>query len=303
MQLSKSLRSKVVLYNISNGPKIFDLHHNKDQNQDQITVIINDNYVPLYLRDDHIKINNNDCDWNDDACHISIKDLRKNDKKILSLLNEEMDSTYSFKALERKLNIHQQSLTRALKRLRELELIERTYTGYRPIKSKSTFLPDTIRENSQMDEEAEPELSDITKKSRKRFNQLIQISIPIRNNLEQIINQLAGKWFGNLRWFGLIKKETGITLQWIAIDRYSKNNLFQINVNIVSEYVVIECNAVSDKEKIEAMSSSNRIVGEIIKTVQSNLQEECEIPDKFAMPKGYVPNYTDKVKYNYKKNK
>jgi hypothetical protein len=96
----------------------------------------------------------------------------------------------------------------------------------------------------------------------------------------------------------LVKKETGVTLQWIAINKYNnKNKLFQINVNIVSEYVVIECNAVSDKEKIEAMSCSNRIVSEIIKTLQDNLQEECEIPDEFATPKDCVPTYTNKVKH------
>ncbi len=59
------------------------------------------------------------------------------------------------------------------------------------------------------------------KKTKKRFNQLIQIRIPIKNNIELIVNHLIGKWFGNLRWFGLIKKETGFTLQWIAINKYN----------------------------------------------------------------------------------
>ncbi len=91
------------------------------------------------------------------------------------------------------------------------------------------------------------------------------------------------KWFGDLRWFGLIKKETALILQWIAINKYNNDNLFQINVNIVSEYIVIECNAVSDKEKIEAMLYSNRIVSEIMKTLQSNLQEEeSKIPKEYA---------------------
>ncbi len=112
---------------------------------------------------------------------------------------------------------------------------------------------------------------------------------------------MIGKWFGNLRWFGLIKKEAGSTLQWIAIDKYNNNKLFQINANIVAEYIVIESNAVSDKEKVEAMSSSNRIVSEIIKIIQDNQQEEEEeeIPNEYA----HAPIYTNKVKYNFKKNK
>ena len=222
-----------------------------------------------------------------------------------------MGSTYSFKALERKLDIHQQSLARALKRLRHLDLVEKTPNGYRTTKNKNAFLPNTTLKNSLLMEEdkaeieetavvaAGPELSLQTKETRKRFSQLIQISIPIRSNIEMIINQLVGKWFGNLRWFGLVKKEAGVTLQWIAISKYNnKNKMFQINVNIVSEYVVIECNAVSDKEKVEAMSFSNRIVSEIIKTLQDNLHEECEIPVEFATPNDCVPTYNNKVEHS-----
>jgi DNA-binding HxlR family transcriptional regulator len=308
MQSSKLWIPKVVL-NLKNsedgrsGISSFLQHEGK--NQDQIPVFTNDNRESSQLLKYCADHGNNDNDG-DGASHISVNDLRNNDKNVVSLLNEEMGATYSFKALERKLDIHQQSLTRALKRLKYLNLIEKTPAGYIITKNKNTFLTKEILKINQLQEEAtaESELSNETKKkSRKRFNQLIQISIPIRNNIELIINQLVGKWFGNLRWFGLVKKETGVTLQWVAINKYNNNNkLFQINVNIVSEYVVIESNAVSDKEKVEAMSCSNRIVGEIIRTLQINLKEEYEIPDEFASPSDYVPNYLNKAKYNYKKN-
>ena len=52
----------------------------------------------------------------------------------------------------------------------------------------------------------------------------------------------------------------------------------------------------SDKEKIEAMLYSNRIVSEIMKTLQSNLQEE-----ESEIPKEYAATYTNKI--NYKSNK
>jgi len=320
MQLSKLLTPKLdIRINNSNGPGIFGfgLPQFEGENQDQTHVTANIDYMslqPLRYNAGHGNNADDDYDGYDDGCHISVRDLRNNDKNILSLLNEEMGSTYSFKALERKLDIHQQSLARALKRLRHLELVEKTPNGYRTTKNKNAFLPNTTLENSLLIEEdkaeiketavaAETELIFKTTKSRKRFNQLIQISIPIRNNIDLIINHLVGKWFGNLRWFGLVKKEAGVTLQWIAISKYNnKNKMFQINVNIVSEYVVIECNAVSDKEKVEAMSCSNRIVSEIIKTLQDNLQKEREIPSEFATPNDCVPTYTNKVKHSFKKN-
>lgn len=247
---------------------------------------------------------------NTNESSISIDDLRNNDKKILVLLSEEVWSTYSFKALERKLGIHQQSLSRALKRLEYLNLVEKTPHGYK-IKGKNIFPLTSIIQNNQSEEEEEEPLSvetTIKTKAKKRFNQLIQIRIPIKSNIDTIVNHLVGKWFGNLRWFGLIKKETGFTLQWTAINKYSSsnnnenNNLFQINLNIVSEYIVIETNATSDKEKIDAMSYSNRLVEEITKVLQSNLkEEEYELLEEFPISKEYSSTYTNKVKYKSNK--
>jgi DNA-binding HxlR family transcriptional regulator len=253
------------------------------RNQNQITIRANDSYGPLQLLQYQLGPD-------EDSYPLSINDLHNNDKKILSLLDEEICSTYSFKAIQRKLDIHQQSLARALKRLVYLELVEKSPTGYK-LNKKNMFTSKAF-ENSQLVEEEEN--TEVTK-AKKRFNQLIQMRIPIKTSIELIANRLIGKWFGDLRWFGLIKKETALTFQWIAINKYNNNNLFQINVNIVSEYIVIECNAVSDKEKIEAMLYSSRIVNEIMKILQSNLQEECEIP------KEYATTFTNKIKYKSNK--
>src|SRR3954447_20374218 len=122
---------------------------------------------------------------NTNESSISIDDLRNNDKKILVLLSEEVWSTYSFKALERKLDIHQQSLSRALKRLEYLNLIEKTPYGYK-LKGKNVFPLTSIKQNNQS-EEHEESISFETK-PKKRFNQLIQIRIPIKSNIDIIVN-------------------------------------------------------------------------------------------------------------------
>ena len=85
---------------------------------------------------------------NNKESSIPIDDLHNNDKKILVLLSEEVWSTYSFKALERKLGIHQQSLSRALKRLEYLNLVEKTPHGYK-IKGKNIFPLTSIIQNNQ----------------------------------------------------------------------------------------------------------------------------------------------------------
>ena len=222
----------------------------------------------------------------DDKFTIAINDVRNNDKKILSLLRKEMWSTYSFKALERKLDIHQQSLSRALKRLLDLNLIEKTSSGYKLVEGSAYNFNQTLEDNF-LNEELE---IDKSKKLRK-YKQLIQIYMPVKGNIEPIVDHLTGKWFGKLRWFGMIKKDTGFRLQWIVVDKNSNNKIFQINVNILSEYIIVESDAVSDGEKVEAMYYSNRIIEEIIKILQENLLEE-DIPEK-----EYTPVYTNEIKF------
>src|SRR5687768_16473913 len=103
-----------------------ELLHRDHKIQDQTTNSkIYDNYFSVYSNQ------NTDYPVDNDKLTIAINDVRNNDKKILLLLRKEMWSTYSFKALERKLEIHQQSLSRALKRLLDLNLIEKTSSGYK----------------------------------------------------------------------------------------------------------------------------------------------------------------------------
>lgn len=91
MQLSKLLTPKLdSRSNNINGPGIFGfgLPQIEDKNQDQTNVTTNVDYMsqqPLRYGVEHG--NNADDDY-DDGCHISIRDLRNNDKNILSLLNE-----------------------------------------------------------------------------------------------------------------------------------------------------------------------------------------------------------------------
>jgi predicted transcriptional regulator len=192
----------------------------------------------------------------EDECLSYIKDFHMNDSKILSLLNQESGSNYySFTGLMRKLNLHQQSLARALNRLQDLGLVDRSNKGY--TLTKNGIL--TLSKNSVMG------AVDKTRRG-KEYIQLLQTYIPIKIKAKEIIHSLIGKWFNNLRWAGLIENETEYMLQWISDD-----NSFQINLRIISGYIVIETNAISDKEKIEAMIGSYRIFEQIMRILQSKL--------------------------------
>jgi DNA-binding MarR family transcriptional regulator/DNA-binding IscR family transcriptional regulator len=202
--------------------------------------------------------------------------LRNNDTKILKLLDQEPGSSYSFNGFIRKLNLHQQSLTRALKRLEDLRLIEKSQIGYRLTTnggSLMTFL--TTKNGIKNYARSRSHAPDIEREKRNCYIQLLQTRISVDVRPEEILSKLIGKWFNNLRWVGLVESEDGgYMLQWVSDD----NNSFQIILRVISKYLTVETNASSDKEKIEAMIGSYRIFEEITKILRNKLENTSIMP-------------------------
>ncbi|MFL6478128.1 MAG: MarR family transcriptional regulator [Nitrososphaera sp.] len=181
---------------------------------------------------------------------LSPPDFHNNDNKILDLLNE-AGSNYSFKGLMRRLNLHQQSLSRALHRLEEMDLVEKSPLGYRLSKAGAVAM-------------SRNELSQQHKPKGREYMQLLQTYIPLNIKASEVMHHLIGRWFKNLRWMGMIRGDTGYTLQWTSDD-----GSFQINLRLIADYVVIETNAYTDKEKVQAMVGSYAIYEHITKVMQS----------------------------------
>jgi DNA-binding MarR family transcriptional regulator len=198
----------------------------------------------------------------DDNDLLSINDFHNNDIKVLSLLNQEGGSNYSFKGLMRQLNLHQQSLTKSLHRLEGLELIDKSNIGYRLSKTGQIILS---KNSSNLLAEY---LSGIREKGNEKYIQLLQIRIPISFKSREIAYTLIGKRFNNIRWAGLIESEIGCyyVLRWISDD-----NSFQINLKVTSDNIIIEANPVSCKENIEAMVGSYRIFELITRILQGKV--------------------------------
>ena len=175
----------------------------------------------------------------------SPSDFHDNDEKVLQTFAES-GSSYSFKGLMRKLNIHQQSLSRALRRLEEMGFIEKTPLGYR------------------LGREISPAAARVKPKGIE-YAQLLQTYVPANIRPKELLRQLVGKWFGNLRWLGMIDSGAGYTLQWT-----SEDGSFQINLRLISDYVIIETNASTEKEKVQAMTGSYAIFEQITKAIQAS---------------------------------
>jgi DNA-binding HxlR family transcriptional regulator len=188
---------------------------------------------------------------------ISATDFHNNDNKILTLLNE-AGSNYSFKGLMRKLNLHQQSLSRALHRLEEMELVERSAVGYQLSKAGASAMSRIELLQQQQQQHHKPK--------GREYMQLLQTYIPLNVKAPEVMRPLIGRWFKNLRWIGMIRSDTGYTLQWTSDD-----GSFQVNLRLIADYIVIETNASTEKEKMQAMVGSYTIYEQITRALQSRL--------------------------------
>ena len=213
--------------------------------------------------------------------------LRNNDAKILSLLGQKTGSNYSFKGLIRKLNLHQQSLTRALHRLEDLKLIKKSQIGYRLTTNGESLMMLLSSTKNSTNNLIGRDNSILNKEKQKRngYIQLLQTYIPVDVKPEEILYKLIGKWFNNLRWVGLIEGEAGgYMLQWVSDD----NNAFQIILRVISDYLIIETNASSDKEKIEAMIGSYRIFEQVTKILHNKIEEGTRTIHLLDFGNGYI---------------
>ena len=174
---------------------------------------------------------------------VSIDDLRDPDINILKVLLDNKDensiSTFSFSGLKIKLNLHQEILSRSLRRLKELKLIKKTESGYILTPSSKLLFP-KLGNTSQM--------------KKRKTTQIIQIHIPFKIS-DQLVKDLIGKWHGNLRWIGIIQNIIGYKLKWKDIE-----NFIEITMNISDNDIVIEINDDSPSNIIKAFKHSTKIL-------------------------------------------
>ena len=189
---------------------------------------------------------------------ISTEDLHTNDKKILSLLSLDETSQYSFTGIKRKLNVHQQSLTRALTRLEDLGFIEKSLAGYKLKNSGDT---------SQMYDANARHISSLIKNDGMVF-QLLRARIPVPVDIEKIFQGLRGKWFDKNRFIGSTKIDNGYVLKWL-----NEKGPFELIVTLIGNYCLVDTNADSEDFKLEAMFGATRIIKEITKIVKVRLEE------------------------------
>ena len=220
-----------------------DSHKNEEKPGNEKEVKVDDKLVQIII---------------DNSPDVSLDDFQINDKKVLSVLNQDSDvndNQYTFNGLVRKLGIHQQSLARSLHRLENARLVKKTDYGYRLAKN----LDSVLVKKSRIDLE---NLSKTISNHDSQFEQIIQLYIPTTVKVEDVVNRLLGKWFGTLRWIGVVEGDGGFVLQWTSNDKY------HVNLKLVSRYAVVESDAVGAQNKSDATINAHRILEQITKLLK-----------------------------------
>lgn len=125
--------------------------------------------------------------------------LEDRERSVLAELARELDASVSFQGLRRQLGLHQQALTRTLRRLEDAGLVTRAERGYHLTDLGARALRDRI--------ERAPRAHTAT---------LVQALLPPHVAGGEVAAQLARRWFGGLRWYGQSDGPGETTLHWVV---------------------------------------------------------------------------------------
>lgn len=123
-----------------------------------------------------------------------VSSSRLDDRVLVTL--QELNGRIAFSGLRRALKAHPESLSRALHRLEREGLVERSEGGYRAL----------LRE---------PKVDPV---ATTRLRSIAHVRVPLGSSAESILGRLAGHWFGDLRWVGLIDRPSQRLLAWARRD-------------------------------------------------------------------------------------
>ena len=117
------------------------------------------------------------------------------DDRVLGTL-QELRGRIAFNGLRRALHAHPESLSRALRRLEREGLVERSSSGYRSLAAATELVPPSAFS----------------------LRPIAHVRVPEGATAESVLGRLSGRWFGTLRWVGVIDRPSQRLLAWARRD-------------------------------------------------------------------------------------
>ena len=117
------------------------------------------------------------------------------DERVLSTL-QRLPGRIAFSGLRRALRAHPESLSRSLRRLEREGQVERSRDGYRAVPARR--------------EETAGVLDGL--------RAIAQVELPPGTLADTVFGRISGRWFGSLRWVGVVDGPQGRLLAWAHRD-------------------------------------------------------------------------------------
>lgn len=137
-----------------------------------------------------------------DAVADEVPDLDDREMDVLTELARDEDGRTAFQGLRRKLGLHQQALTRTLRRLERQGVVQHDADGYAltgqghaALRGRASLAP-----------------------ARGEMLPVLQALLPPTVTAEDVAQRLARRWFRDLRWYGRSDAPGGTTLTWLTVD-------------------------------------------------------------------------------------
>src|SRR5205823_3964769 len=158
---------------------------------------------------------------------------------VMEMLSMETDATYTFQGLKRRLGLHQEKLTRILRRLEDNNLVAKTDEGYRTLKHS--------RKATQHLVNGEP---------------VIRGQLPPGIDSQGLLGKIKSRWFKNFRWIGYANGTDELSLYWITED-----NKFQVRIQLSPIEILVWSQPTDPKETDSPVTAAYELFDRISRMV------------------------------------
>ncbi len=181
-------------------------------------------------------------------------ELDEREREVLKLLSSEQNAHFSFQGLRRRLGLHQETLTRTLKRLEEARVIERSPEGYKLVGAGNTY-SFTVRTNQTP---AKP---------------VIDAFLPNQVDVTVLFQKLRGRWFSNFRWLGYSHDGNQLSMSWI-----SEDGRLHLQARIGGGKITIGADSYTNQNELEQITAAYQLFDHITKVAEEMIHTASQTP-------------------------
>jgi len=176
-------------------------------------------------------------------------DLDEREREVLAFLSTEQNGYFSFQGLRRRLGFHQEALARTLKRLEEVQAIERSPQGYK-LRGKSTSFSFSVKTNQALP------------------RPIIDAYLPAQIDVTVLFQRLKGRWFSNFRWLGYSHDGDKLAMSWISEDGH-----LQLQARIGGGKIIIAIDSLTSADESDQVAAAYQLFDHVSKVAEEIVQQ------------------------------